>query len=157
MDFSDNKHYPHALIFHGAEEIDAQEACKQEIIDALAAWNQRGTHELPGLAQLRVENCPLFSITHDGKAGDYWPESSENDISEILVREFLYRNGICELEEIRAHLFHVKYTLLSMTGEDCLLICPYSTSAGNIAGIVVVTVTDKIQDSFMAKTRSGNR
>jgi len=156
MKFSDNKHYPHALIFHGAAEVDARQACKQEVIDALETWNKRESGDSPGLELLRVEACPQFSISYDGKASDYWPEESQNDISETLVREFLFRNGICELEENRAHLFHVRYTFISMIGEDCLLICPYSTSAGNIAGVVVVTVTKKVRESFMASMLGGS-
>ena len=64
-----------------------------------------------------------------------------------LIREFLYHDGICALAEPRAHLFHARYKLLSMSGEDCLLVCPFLTSVGNIGGVVVVTVTKKIHRS----------
>ncbi len=159
MDFSDNKHNPAGFIFHGAEEIDPDQACTQDVVDALAAWSHRSSHESPGLDLLRVNGCPLFSITYDGKATDYWPSESENDISETLIREFLYHNGICQLSDDRAHLFHVRYRLLSMTEADCLLVCPYLTAIGNISGTVVVTVTKKIREPFLTRQvrRSGER
>ena len=151
MNFSDKKHYPHAITFHGAEEIDFEQACKQEVIDALQAWQGRSSPLSPGLDQLRIEDCPHFSISYDGVASHYWPSEPDNDISETLVREFLFHNGICSLTEPRAHLFHVRYTFISMTGEDCLLVCPFLTAANNIRGIVVVTVTKQIQPSFIQK------
>jgi len=149
MNFSDNKHYPYALAFHGVEEIDAHNACQQEVIDALNAWEHRSNQQSRGLQQLRVKKCPLFSISYDGVATDHWPDESANDISETLIREFLYHDGICTLTEPRAHLFHARYKLLSMSGEDCLLVCPFLTAAGNIGGMVVVTVTKKVNRSFI--------
>jgi hypothetical protein len=148
MDFSDNKHLPDGIVFRGVQEIDSEQACTQEVIDALAIWSHRSNHESPASELLRLDGCPLFSISFDGKAEDYWPNESDNDISETLIREFLYRDGICELSDNRVHLFHVRYALLSMTTEDCLLVCPYLTAAGNIAGVVVVTVTKSIRESF---------
>ncbi len=87
----------------------------------------------------------LFSITYEGKSRDYWPNESENDISEILIREFLYHDGICSLSDERIRLFHARYSIMALTGDEYLLVCPYLTEAGNISGIVVVTVTKIIR------------
>lgn len=76
---------------------------------------------------------------------DYWPNESENDISETLIREFLYHDGICTLSDERVRLFHASYTIMALNGDEYLLVCPYLTATGNVSGIVVVTVTKMIR------------
>ena len=162
MNFSDKQHEPAGFIFHGATELDPEDACTVEVLDALTAWSQRSNHVAPCVDLLQLDGCPHFLISHDGQAGDYWPSQSENDISETLIREFLYHDGICRLVDDRAHLFHVKYRMLSMTEADCLLVCPYLTASGNISGIVVVLVTKKIRETLLraggsAKTKASTK
>ena len=150
MNFSDASHNPDGIIFHGATELEPEQACTADVIDALAVWDQRSNRESPGLELLQLDGCPHFLISHDGEAKDYWPSRSENDISETLIREFLYHEGICQLSDDRAHLFHVKYRMMSMVDADCLLVCPYLSASGNISGIVVVVVTKKIRESLLS-------
>jgi len=145
MDFSDNKHSVAELAFQGATEVDIQQTCTTDIAEALATWNHRLNHQLSGSDLLRLDGCTLFSINSEGKSRDYWPNESENDISEILIREFLYHDGICSLSNERIRLFHARYTIIALTGDEYLLVCPYLTEAGNISGIVVVTVTKMIR------------
>ena len=144
MDFSDNKHNLAELAFHGATEVAPEQICTRDVIQALATWSHRPNHQLSGSDLLRLDDCAIFSINYEGKAGDYWPNESENDISETLIREFLYDQGICTLSDERVRLFHVRYTIMALTGDEYLLVCPYLTAAGNISGIVVVTVTKMI-------------
>ena len=144
MDFSDNKHSVAELAFQGATEIDIQQTCTTDITEALATWSQRPNHQLSGSELLRVDSCTLFSINYESKATDYWPNESENDISETLIREFLYHDGICSISDERIRLFHARYTVMALTGDEYLLVCPYLTAAGNVSGIVVVTVTKMI-------------
>ncbi len=144
MDFSDNKHSLAELAFHGATEVDPEQICTKDVIQALATWSRRPNHHLSGSGLLRLDNCAFFSINYEGKSRDYWPNESKNDISEILIREFLYHEGICTLSDERVRLFHVRYTIMALTGDEYLLVCPYLTAAGNISGIVVVTVTKMI-------------
>jgi len=144
MEFSDNKHNVAELAFHGATEVDIQQACTTDITEALATWSHRPNRQLSGSELLRLDGCTLFSINYEGKARDYWPNESENDISEILIREFLYHDGICTLSDERIRLFNVRYTIMALTGDEYLLVCPYLTAAGNISGIVVVSVTKMI-------------
>jgi len=66
-------------------------------------------------------------------------------MNEILIREFLYRDGICSLTDERVWLYHMKFRLMAMDGDEYLLVCPYLTDAGNISGILVVCVTKMIQ------------
>ncbi len=144
MDFSDNKHNLAELAFHGATEVAPEQVCTKDVIQALATWSHRPNHQLSGSDLLRLDDCAIFTINYEGKARDYWPNESENDISETLVREFLYHEGICTLSDERVRLFHVRYTIMALTGDEYLLVCPYLTAAGNISGIVVVTVTKMI-------------
>ncbi len=144
MDFSDNKHKLAELAFHGATEVDPEQICTKDVIQALATWSHRPNRQLSGSDLLRLDDCTVFSIDYEGKAEDYWPNEPENDISETLIREFLYDQGICTLSDERERLFHVRYTIMALTGDEYLLICPYLTAAGNISGIVVVTVTKMI-------------
>lgn len=150
MDFSDKKHNPVGVVLHGVDEVDPAAACRPDVIDALNAWRGRSSHVSSGLELLRLEGCPQFSISYDGIARDYWPSEMHNDISETLIRGFLFHDGICKLTEEQAHLYHVRYRVLSEREADCLLVCPYLTAAGNISGIVVVLVTNKIRDEFLA-------
>lgn len=144
MEFSDNKHNVAELAFHGATEVDIQQACTTDITEALATWSHRPNRQLSGSELLRLGGCALFSINYEGKARDYWPNESENDISETLIREFVYHEGICTLSDERVRFFHARYTIMALTGDEYLLVCPYLTAAGNISGIVVVSVTKMI-------------
>ncbi len=153
MDFSDNKHNLAELAFHGATEVDPEQLCTKDAVHALTTWSHRSNHQLSGSDLLRLDDCALFSIDYEGKARDYWPNESENDISETLIREFLYHDGICTLSDERIRLFHASYTLIALDGDEYLLVCPYLTAAGNISGIVVVTVTKMIR----GRSRSGSR
>ncbi len=145
MDFSDNKHNLAELAFHGAEVVDPEQLCTKDAVQALTTWSHRPNHQSSGSELLRLHDCALFSIDYEGKARDYWPDESENDISETLIREFLYHDGICTLSDERVHLFRASYTIIALDGDEYLLVCPYLTAAGNISGIVVVTVTKMIR------------
>ncbi len=145
MDFSDKKHNAAELAFHGATEVDIQQTCTTDVTEALATWSHRPNRQLSGSELLRLDGCTLFSINYEGETRDYWPNESENDISETLIREFLYHGGICSISDERIRLFHARYSIMALTGDDYLLVCPYLTEAGNISGIVVVTVTKTIR------------
>ena len=145
MDFSDSQHNLAELAFQGAEELDPGEHCPDEVIAALASWQGRADHTISGADLLRLSNCAVFSISYEGDAGDYWPDESENEISEIFVREFLYNDGICNITDERVRMLHVKYSIMALTGDEYLLVCPYVTAANNISGIVVCCLTKMLQ------------
>jgi hypothetical protein len=144
MDFSDHKHELAELAFQGADEMDLEQTCTPEMLDVLATWRDRTNHQISGAELIHIPDCPVFSITYDGKAGEYWPDEKKNDIIETLVREFLYRDGICSLTDERVHLIHMKYYIMALAGDVFVLVCPYLTEAGNISGILVVCVTKRI-------------
>ena len=139
--FSDHKHELAELAFQGATEMDLEQSGIPAMFEVLAAWRDRSNHLASGAELFRMPDCPIFSISYEGKAGEYWPNESENDIIETLVREFLYRDGICSLTDERIRLIHMKYNVMALAGDELVLVCPYLTDAGNISGIVVVCVT----------------
>ena len=113
MDFSDKKHNVAELAFHGATEVDIQQTCTTDITEALATWSHRPNRQLSGSELLRLDCCTLFSINYEGKTSDYWPNESENDISETLIREFLYHGGICSISDEQIRLFHARYSVMA--------------------------------------------
>ena len=145
MDFSDAQHNLAELIFQGADEIDLSENCREEVIEALEAWRGRADHTTSGSDLLHIDDCPRFSISYEGNTDEYWPDADENDMSETFVREFLYHDGICAITDERVRLLHVKYSMMALTGDEYVLVCPYLTEADNISGIVIVCVTKKVR------------
>ena len=141
MDFSDDQHSLAELVFQGATEIDAMEQVGEEANNALSVWRQRPDMTSSGAELLQMPDCTVFSITYEGEAGDYWPGESANEMTEVLIREFLYRDGICSLSDTHVRLICMKYQIMAMEGKEYVLICPYLTEAGNISGVVVVCAT----------------
>lgn len=144
-DFTDNQHTLAELAFQGAQEMDLNEFAMPDMVEAIKAWHDRPNQHASGAEMFRWEHCPVFSMTYEGMAGEYWPNDKENDIIETLIRDFLYRDGICSLKDHCVRLIHMKYTIMALAGDEYVLVCPYLTEAGNIAGILVVCVTKIIQ------------
>ena len=140
-DFTDGQHALPELAFQGAEEMDIAAVGMPEMTEALDTWRGRDDPHASGAELFRWEHCPAFSITYEGDAGEYWPDETQNDIVETLVREFLYRDGICCIEDESVRLVHMKYNIMALAGDEYVLVCPYLTEAGNISGILVVCVT----------------
>ena len=141
MDFSDDQHSFAELVFQGATEIGSMQQIGEKANDALMAWRQRSDLNSSGAELLQMSDCAVFSITYEGEASNYWPSESENELTEILIREFLYSDGICSLSDSRVRLICMKYQIMAMDGNEYVLICPYLTEAGNTSGIVIVCAT----------------
>jgi len=141
MDFSDDEHNLAELVFHGATELESMQHFGEDAKNALMAWRRRSDSISSGAELLQMPECSVFSITYEGNASDYWPSESANELTETLIREFLYRDGICSLGDERVRFIRLKYTIMALDGEEYVLICPYLTDAGNISGIVVVCAT----------------
>ncbi len=150
--FSDDRHSAPELVFHGVTELDLERTCDEDVLHALETWRSRDSHQLAASEYLRMPDCSLFSITYDGGAADYWPNESENDITETLIREFLYPDGICTLSDERVRLYHANYTIIAMDGGEYMLVCPYLTEAGGISGIVVVCVTKRVGEKIIVNS-----
>jgi hypothetical protein len=152
LDFSDNQHSLAELVFQGATELESSQQVGEEANNALMAWRHRSDLTSSGAALLQMPDCTAFSITYEGEASDYWPNESANELTEVLIRQFLYRDGICPLSDSSVRLICMKYQIMAMDGDEHVLICPYLTEAENISGIVVVCAT-KIM-SKMAQSAS---
>ncbi len=144
MDFSDSKHSLAELVFQGATESESMQEFREDAKNALMAWRNRSDPRSSGAEFLQLPDCSVFSITYEGKAGEYWPNEPENEMTETLVREFLYKDGICSLTDEEVRLICMKYQIMALDGDEHVLICPYLTEAGNISGIVVVCVTKMV-------------
>ena len=94
MDFSDSKHSLAELAFQGATESESMQDFSEEAKKALRAWRNRSVPRLSGAELLQMPGCSVFSITYEGQAGEYWPNERENEMTETLIRDFLYRDGI---------------------------------------------------------------
>ena len=104
MDFSDDQHSLAELVFQGATEIESMQQVGQETNNALTAWRHRSDLLSSGAELLQMPDCAAFSITYEGEASDYWPSESANEMAEVLIREFLYRDGICSLGDSHVRL-----------------------------------------------------
>ena len=144
MDFSDHEHNLAELVFQGATEIESIQEFGEDAKKALMAWRNRPDPQSSGAEILHLPDCSVFSITYKGEAAEYWPDEPENELSETLIREFLYRDGICSLSDERVRLIRMKYQIMAMNCNEHVLICPYLTVAGNISGIVIVCATKMI-------------
>jgi len=153
MDFSDDQHSLAELVFQGATQVKSMQQVGEEANNALMAWHQRSDLNSSGAELLQMPDCTAFSVTYEGEASDYWPSEAANELTEILIREFLYRDGICSLSDSRVRLICMKYQIMAMDGDEYVLICPYLTEAGNIAGIVVVCAT-KIMNKMAQSARA---
>ena len=153
MDFSDDEHNLAELAFQGATEIEPMQDFGEDAKKALLAWRNRPDPQSSGAEILQLRDCSAFSITYEGKAGDYWPSESANSLAETLIREFLYRDGICSLSDERVRFICMKYQIMAMDGNEYVLICPHLTEVGNISGIVVVCAT-KMMSMIAQSARS---
>ena len=95
----------------------------------IETWQSRADHTRSGAELFQVGDCSVFSISYEGDAGEYWPSEAENDMSETFVREFLYHDGICKITDERVRLLHIKYSVMALTGDEFVLVCPYLTAA----------------------------
>lgn len=145
MRFSDAQHNLAELVFNDAIEVDPASICPAELLEKMQSWRDRPDHHQPGAELLQAEHCTLFSISYEGKTADYWPNESANQIGETLIRDFLYRDGICALSDELVRLFHIKYRMMAIDGDEYMLVCPYLTESQNISGIVVVCLTKMLR------------
>ena len=141
MNFHDKDHHFATLAFHGAEELSAEQACNQVLLDAVDAWRKRADPQRPGTEYFHLDKCRSFAIDYRGTSFEHWPNESDNLLSESLVREFLFQDGICSVADTEVKLYKVSYSIMAGEyGVEYLLVCPFLTEAGNISGILVTCV-----------------
>lgn len=140
IQFSDSQHDVSELIFQGAKELDIEDRCSPALLETIERWQNRPDASDADAGEFKSDDTLLFTISYDGHAGDYWPDEPSNLVGESLIREFLYKDGICNLENHSVRLYEVHYKLIAMVETEYLLVCPYPTASGNIGGILVVCV-----------------
>ena len=142
--FSDDTHHVAEMIVQGVVQHEPAALCNQTVLDALTCWEQRKQPIVPEPERFHLDQTRSFTISYDGKADHYWPDEAGNFLGESLVREFLFDNGICSLDTHACRLYVVSYKVLAMIDVEYLLVCPYPTTSGNIAGAVVVCVNQHL-------------
>jgi hypothetical protein len=142
--FNDSEHSVAGLAFYTADERDPATACDAPVQEAIGIWHGRPNRHEPALDCFRLHDSHCFRMNWRGEASDYWPDREANFTSEALVREFLFRGGICTVADEAVRLYAVLYGMMGMDSTENLLVCPYPTASGNIGGIVIVGVDKHI-------------
>ncbi|MEM8815743.1 MAG: hypothetical protein AAGE85_07930 [Pseudomonadota bacterium] len=145
MDFTQSKFSLADLIFQGATEHEPTALCNEAVLEALDTWQSRPAATEPGTDIFRLEHTRSFAIRYDGEASEHWPDEDSNWLGETLVREFLFREGICLLEGFEPRLYLAKYKIEAVIDREYLLVCPYPTESGNIGGMTVVCVNQHLK------------
>ena len=146
MKFDDDSFDIAALVYHGATELQPADICERPVLDALARWESRNDPCASDVATFHLDHCRCFAITYTGESDGHWPNKEDNLIGEILIRRFLFPRGICNLEHTTIRLFRLHYTVLALDEYEYLLVCPYETESGNLAGLTVVCVNRFVSD-----------
>ena len=145
MDFSQSKFSLADLVFQGAALHEPAELCNDAVLGALSDWRQRAEPVEPFASAFRLEDTRSFVIRYDGEASEHWPDEDSNWLGECLIREFLFRDGICVMDSLEPRLYLVKYKIEAVIDREYLLVCPYPTESGNLGGALVVCVNQHLK------------
>lgn len=143
--FADREHTITEAVFVGTTEFHADAAEWAAVAPLVSGWNSADPK--PGvLAELfGAEDLQAFALDYQGQPVDYWPDERTNFLHESLLREFLFHDGVCQLNDFEPRLYRVTFKVLTEQDADFLLVLPYSTDSGNVAGICVVCVNHRVQ------------
>ena len=112
-----------------------------EVRAALAAWMDRPDRTSDDAAPFTALGLPAFCNSYVGEIVRYAPDENANRFNEALVRDFLFTDGICNLDRQEPRLFEVNSRMEALEATDLLLVLPFETATGNIAGVMVVDVS----------------
>ena len=143
--FSDPEHALQDLAFQGADEQPIKTLVDDTVLLALIQWEARTDQSHPLVERFQFGDTRTFTISYQGESGNFWPDRSVNILGETLVREFLFSDGICKLEDMTPKLYNVKYRVEAMDDNEYLLVCPYPTASNNTAGLLVVCVNEHLK------------
>ncbi len=142
--FKDEEHSIPEIVIQIVHEEDPQEWCDQETLDALKTWSERPTSSDPQASILHLTKTLGFTISYEGESANYWPDEKSNLILESLVRDILYSDGICSIPDFEIRFYRVSFRVTGMADTEYVLVCPYPTQAGNVAGLVVVCLNNRL-------------
>lgn len=133
------------MVFQGARQLDVDETLTDEFRSKLTAWRDRDDPTDPGLKAFSEDGVLAFAISYEGESQGYWPDEDSNAVPETLVRTFLFNNGICNVDTDDVRLYRAGYKVEALEDDEYLLVCPYPTASGNIAGVAVVCVNMRVK------------
>jgi len=145
VDFSKSTFSLADLVFQGATLHEPAELCNDTVLAALSDWQSRAAPAAPFGEVFRLEETRSFAIRYDGETSEYWPDEDSNWLGECLIREFLFRDGICRLDSLEPRLYLAKYKIEAVIDREYLLVCPYPTESGNLGGMLVVCVNQHLR------------
>ena len=140
MDFSDADRNTNELTIQGVTTQSPDRHCNEAMLRKLEAWTKRKAIHEASAHIFEMDQALGFSISYKGVASSYFPNKQKNWLSESLIRGALYENGVCTLTDTTPLVHAVQYRVQAIDGTEHLLVCPFLTQAGNIAGITVVCV-----------------
>lgn len=146
VQFRDGEHTVGPMVFQGARELHVEECCSDFVLQGLSRWRQRTDPTKPEGHQFRADGILMFTISYDGESFEHYPDEASNLLGESLVRDFLFENGICVLDDLRVRLYETRFHVLSLEDKEHLLVCPYPTRANNIGGMLVLCVNRFLRD-----------
>lgn len=133
--------------FRGAVSLKPHAVCDAEINCILEDWNARrsATHASLELFHGLGDACML--VDADSRPACYLPDAQSNTLSETLIREFLFPDGLRLLSPSPAFVLRVQYSLIALDGFWHLLVCPIPDPGTDIpAGAIVVHVDRHMTD-----------
>lgn len=143
--FADGDNIADLLVFQGAKEMGSLEPVDSEMMDALERWKCRPKKSEVDLEHFKIDDVLCFAIDYQGNASGHWPSKEATVLPETLIRTFLFHNGICDLNDPSATLyFQATYKILALDGVEHLFVGAYPTPSGNIGGLVVVCVNNRL-------------
>lgn len=145
MKFTDPGHDVSDLINQGVTRRAPEDICDTAMLEALSAWSARPSPDDPAPQPFAIDRVQYFSIAYDGTADHYWPDARSNWIAEGLVRDFLFRDGICLIDDMAPRVYTVRYKVQALSDTEHLLACPYPTASGNIGGLVMVCINHHLK------------
>ena len=133
------------LIIQGTVDLNVEQYTDDHMLNLVQKWNRRSEPYAPESDIYCTDKTQVFTISYEGETDSYWPSMDSNMFAEALVRDVLYTDGICSLESMDPKLFQIKFKVLAMIETEYLLILPYPTESGNIAGLVVVCINNYLR------------
>lgn len=133
------------LVIQGISEPNVYECCNEEMLAMVESWRSRESKYSASAELFNRDDTQVFAISYRGEADSYWPTSEANMFAEALIRDVVYKDGICTLEGFEPRMFKIKFHVVVMQETEYLLVLPYSTESGNIGGLTVVCVNNYLK------------
>lgn len=129
------------LTIHRVASVPAGEILDAPLQAALAEWLERGRPTENIGALMQFPDCPVLVLDYRGRVQRRQPDEDATTVTESLVREFLFPDGVCELEQMTPVVYTAEYGIMGTDSTETLLICPFATEAGNIGGVLAMCLS----------------